>query len=352
MHTDIHRRPLNRARFLAHLQSLLACSLVILQPLHAQQHVEAFAAASHAAPSDEAAVSADSSISLPPPIARQSLTDAWWTGPILAASANTLPRGHILIEPYVYDVIGTHSSELGSLTYALYGLTDKLTVGTVPTGGFNRVSDGLSSSTIELGDVPVQAQYRLTQFHPGSWIPTSSINVSESFPTGQYDRLGNHPSDGLGSGAFTTTLASYSQMYLWLPNRRILRTRFDVSEALSSNVTVQDVSVYNTTAGFSGHASPGNSFFADSSWEYSVTRRWVVATDLTYRHTANTRVTGTNGTSSITLNSGSSDAFGFAPAVEYSWKSTIGIIFGTRVIPASHNTNATITPVMAINFVH
>jgi hypothetical protein len=54
---------------------------------------------------------------------------------------------------------------------------------------------------------------------------------------------------------------------------------------------------------------------------------------------------------SIQLNSGSSDGFGFAPAVEYSWKSNLGVLLGARVIPASHNTNATITPVVAINFV-
>ena len=36
---------------------------------------------------------------------RQSLDDAWWTGPMLAPSAATLPQGHFLIEPYFYDVI-------------------------------------------------------------------------------------------------------------------------------------------------------------------------------------------------------------------------------------------------------
>ena len=34
---------------------------------------------------------------------RQSRDDAWWTGPLLAASAATLPQGHFLVEPYLYD---------------------------------------------------------------------------------------------------------------------------------------------------------------------------------------------------------------------------------------------------------
>ena len=36
---------------------------------------------------------------------RQSFDDAWFTGPMLAPNASTLPRGHFLIEPYLYDVI-------------------------------------------------------------------------------------------------------------------------------------------------------------------------------------------------------------------------------------------------------
>ena len=83
---------------------------------------------------------------------RQSLDDAWWTGPIVAAGAATLPAGHALIEPYVYDVItrGRYDSDgnyrstdtvhsYGSLTYMLYGVTDGFTAGVIPTFGFNDV---------------------------------------------------------------------------------------------------------------------------------------------------------------------------------------------------------------------
>jgi hypothetical protein len=75
---------------------------------------------------------------------RQSLDDAWWTGPIVAAGAATLPQGHALIEPYVYDVVtrGRYDSDgnyrstdtvhsYGSLTYMLYGVTDSFTAGVI-----------------------------------------------------------------------------------------------------------------------------------------------------------------------------------------------------------------------------
>lgn len=291
---------------------------------------------------------------------RQPLDDAWWTGPILAASGATLPRGHYLIEPYFYDAIGSQSNGLGSSSYLLYGLANGLTVGTIPTAGFNKLSNGPSSSGVGIGDITLLAQHRLTQFHEGSSLPTSAVVVEETFPTGKYDQLGDRLSNGLGAGAYTTTLGFYPQTYFWLPNGRILRMRFDVTQAFSTNVRVNGISVYGTEAGFSGTAKPGSSLFADPAWEYSLTRHWVLALDAAYRHNWNTRVAGYNATAQsggknpggVLMNTGSSEVFAFAPAVEYNWKSNLGVILGTRVIPASHNTNATVTPVVAINFVH
>jgi hypothetical protein len=82
----------------------------------------------------------------------------------------------------------------------------------------------------------------------------------------------------------------------------------------------------------------------------------VLALDAVYRRQGNTAVTGYNVfdpiRSPLRLNSGTSDAFQLAPAVEYNWKRNIGVLLGTRLIPAGHNTPATITPAIAINYVH
>jgi len=303
-----------------------------------------------------------------PTSARQSLDDAWWTGPLLAPNASTLPRGHILIEPYLYDVTtqgfydssGTrhsvpHANEFGSLTYINYGLANRFTVGLLPTFDYTEVSEGLNSSGIGVGDLTAQAQYRLHLFHEGGWIPTTSINVQETFPTGKYDQLGDRPSDGLGSGAYSTTLALYTQTFFWMPNGRVLRARFNLSQAFSRAVNLEDVSVYGTAQGFRGHANPGSVFLIDVAAEYSLTRHWVLACDATYRHQYNTPVTGyniSNPAATVAFNSGSSQAFGFAPAFEYNFNSKVGVILGARLFPAGKNTTDSITPAIAINFVH
>jgi len=294
----------------------------------------------------------------PSPPLRQSLDDAWWTGPMLANSAATLPRGHFLVEPYVYDVSSPHADGFGSQTYMLYGLTDRLTAGLIPVLGYNRVEGTAGSAGVGPGDFSVQAQYRLTRFHEGSSLPTISIQLQETLPTGAYDRLGNRPSDGLGSGATTTTLQLNTQTYFWLANGRILRMRFNVAQSYSHRAQLEDVSVYGTTEGFRGNARPGNAFFVDAAGEYSLSRHWVLALDVTYRRSHDTHVNGyappdSKGAPAIPIHRsfGAGEAFGFAPAIEYSWNARLGMLFGIRVITGPHATT-TITPAVAINYAH
>ena len=120
-------------------------------------------------------------------------------------------------------------------------------------------------------------------------------------------------------------------------------------------MNIQDVSVYGTEAGFRGHANPGSTLLIDAAGEYSVTRSWVLALDAIYRHQGNTAVAGYNildANQPVQLNSGLSQEFGFAPAIEYNWKRSVGVIFGARLIGPASNAARTITPVMAVNYVH
>ena len=287
-----------------------------------------------------------------PPAERESLSDAWWTGPLLANSAATLPRGHFLVEPYIYDVIGPQSQAFGSRAYVLYGLTNRVTAGVIPIVGYNKMDNGPSSSGVKAGDITLLGQYQLTQFHERSWVPTTAIEIQQTLPSGKYDDLGTRPSNGLGAGAYATTVSVNTQAYFWMPNGRILRARFDVSQSFSSHVDVKDVSVYGTSNGFRGRAEPGKSLTIDAAPEYSLTRQWVLAVDTLYEHNGNTSVVGTQNAKSVRQNSGSSWTYGFAPAVEYNVSPNLGVIFGTRVIAPGHNSSLTVAPVLAINFVH
>ncbi|WP_426663493.1 transporter [Rhodanobacter aciditrophus] len=286
---------------------------------------------------------------------RQSLDDAWWTGPMLANSAETLPRGHVLVEPYLYDVTSKGTDAFGSRAYVLYGLTDRLTVGLIPIIGYNRVSNGPNSSGIGLGDQILQAQYRLTRFHEGSWLPTLAVQLQETLPTGRYDRLAR-ASDGMGGGAWATTLGLNAQSYFWMPNGRLLRVRLNLTRTFSGNADVSGASVYGTAPGFRGTARPGDAFYIGTSFEYSLTRRWVLALDLFRSHGAATRVDGTADPANalpvpVHLQGGSSDAYGYAPAIEYNFSANLGVLLGARVIVGGHNATRSLTPAIAVNYV-
>lgn len=276
---------------------------------------------------------------------RQALDDAWWTGPMLAPSAGTLPQGHFLVEPYLYDALSPHSHTYGSLTYINYGLFDRFTIGLTPTAAYSLPDQGPASSGVQMGDIQALAQYRLTQFDEESGVPTLSAVVRETFPSGKYDRLGDHPSNGVGGGAYTTAFGIFGQTYFWLDGR-ILRTRLDLLESISSPVSLADVSVYGTPQGFRGTADPGSSFSADLAFEYSMTREWVLALDLTYGTNGVTKVSGT---SDFPL--GSSRPLGFAPGIEYNWRPDIGLLVAARFIPAGRDVGPSIAPVIALNMV-
>lgn len=275
---------------------------------------------------------------------------------MMANSAATLPRGHFLIEPYLFDVSSSHADNFGSLTYLLFGVTDRLTAGLVPVFGYTRLQSGPDSSGIGVGDVSVQAQYRLTDFPVESSLPTVSIQLQETLPTGRYDRLGDRLADGQGGGARVATLALNTQTWFWLRNGRILRMRFNVSRSFAQSANVEGTSVYGTHAGFVGQARPGNATSVDAAWEYSLTRNWVLALDLLWRRAGGTRLAGAESSGSgmiaVRTQSGASTMIGFAPAIEYNFNAHLGLLFGVRVIAGGHNTTRSVTPAVALNFVH
>ncbi len=301
---------------------------------------------------------------------QQSMDDAWWTGPLLAASAASLPTGHILFEPYIYDDVPyarldshgvSHSvpraNNLGSQSYLNYGVTDRFTIGLIPRFGYDQGGNGPSSSGIGVGDVTLQGQYELTQFRQGHRLPTISLNIQETLPTGKFDRL-ERPSDGFGAGAHTTTVSVFSQSYFWLSNGRLLRARLDLSYAIPDQVMLRDMSVYGTTAGFRGYARPGDSAIGDLSFEYSATRQWVLALDFWYEQDRATRVIGSYPSvgaappAEFLSSSGPSSVLYVAPALEFNWSSRFGVIFGTRLVAGGRNATASVTTVAAINCVY
>jgi hypothetical protein len=277
---------------------------------------------------------------------RQSVADAWWTGPIIAAGAETLPPGHVLVEPYMFDAISRKSSTPGSLSYLLYGVAPRFTVGVLPT--FSYARDAHGDRHLRMGDVTLSFQYRLTRPNPQRAFPSVAIVVQEGLPTANFDRLAVAGS-GSGTGTFTTMVGLYSQQYFWLPNGRILRARLNISHTFAGTAHVRGISVYGTDEGFRGTAKPGDTTTVDLASEYSVTKRFVLALDVLHQWNGRTVVRAEPGSEIPGPSTTASRFYAIVPAAEYSWSPNSGVIIGTRVIFRGHNAGSSVTPVIAYN---
>ena len=271
---------------------------------------------------------------------------ARWTGPMLASTAETLPQGHFYTEPYFFDVISHGDHHPGSSGFYQYGLFNNFTVGVQPAfaTATNRLGSGMT-----IGDFKLLSQLRLTRFTPTHRVPTIAIVVNEVLPTGKDDRLGARQ-EGHGSGAFATEVGLNVQYYFLLRNNRLLRARINLLHSFPTRTDVQDRSVYGTLPGFRGQALPGAKTTLIGAVEYSVTREWVIALDVIRESTRRTVVHGSypDG-SSVRLISPSTWDVGFAPAVEYNWSDSTGVLLGVWISPKGHNSSASVTPAIAIS---
>jgi hypothetical protein len=277
----------------------------------------------------------------------EAMKEARWTGPLLASTAETLPKGHFYTEPYFYDVISGGKHHPGTSGYYQYGLLDNFTVGVQPSFGYGteRANRGPS-----IGDFKLLSQLRLTHFTPEHRVPSIAVALQEVIPTGKSDRLGP-TEEGHGSGSFATEVGVNVQYIFLLKNNRLLRARFNFLQRFSHRSGVEDRSVYGTAPGFRGHARPGNITTFIGAVEYSVTREWVLAFDVTRESATRTRLHGRypDGGPLVDESFPSSHYVSFAPAVEYNWSDRGGAIFGVWVIPKGHNVPASVTPAIAIS---
>ena len=280
-------------------------------------------------------------------VASTVLPEAWWTGPIAASSAETLPHGHILFEPYLFDVRSNGSDYAGSLTYILYGVTDRLTVGAIPTFGSAKTHLSTQPRRLGVGDLTLTAQYRFNRAKAGALVPTLAVVVQRTLPWGRFDRLEQNPDLGIGGGAQSTLVGLYAQRVDRVSGRP-LRTRLDLTYSFAPSIRLEGSSVYGTPVGFRGSARPGDVSLVDLSIEYSLTRKVVLATDLIYRATGSTLVADDNHLL-LARRVPETRALSIAPAVEYSWSSSRGVLIGVRLTPKGKDVNASVTPVLAFN---
>lgn len=273
----------------------------------------------------------------------------WFTGPLLAPTGTILTRGHFSIQPYFYAnvVTGLYRSHWNSKStpnfynetlqiQAIVGLTDFMDI-TISPEVLHNHTQGQSST--RFGDFPIEFDFLLLTENRFRYFPGIKLGIIETFPTGKYQKLNPKKleTDVGGGGSFSTTAEIVFYKVYHLYGHHYLSTIASFEYTYSAPVHVKGENVFNGGPGTRGKVYPGGSEIAFLSFEYSLTRNWVLALDSVYKHTNKDRFKGTPG-SNRAAGRPSSELLSFAPAIEYNFNEHLGLIGGVWFSAAGRNT--------------
>ncbi|HEX2582739.1 MAG TPA: hypothetical protein VHL30_01335 [Chlamydiales bacterium] len=281
------------------------------------------------------------------------LFNPWYSGPIVAGSPTMMPPAAFNLQPYFYaiDNYGSFNSNSDSVhnpnplwqiqlqPVFQTGITSWMDFATAATWTSN-FRNGQSYTGVT--DMPLIVGFKLLA--QGVWVPGIKATVGETLPIGKYEHLSvnKQGTDSTGGGSWVTSFSLRFGKVLFWWTRHPLNTRLYLSYSIPSTVHVSGLNSYGGGYGTSGKVRPGNSFTADLGLEWSLTQRWVLATDVIYTASARTKFNGYAGTDPSTggpasVGSGSSYSFQLAPALEYNWSSSLAAIGGIWFTPYGRN---------------
>lgn len=269
----------------------------------------------------------------------------WYTGPLITPSATMVAPGQCVVQSYliVVDNYQRFNSERKSMTLPSSlvqlqflsvfqcGLTPSVDLTTTPSGSGQWQS---SESGGGFGDLPFNLGFLINT--ESLHVPKIKFSIQVSFPTGRYQHLNSNglALSGLGSGSYQTKFGlAIGKVVNWA-SKHPINTRLFFGYNIPTPVTVEGFNVYGGGFGTHGTVKPGNTFTADLGLEVSLNQKWAAAMDFAYTASNRTKFHGNPGTAAdgtpASIGSQSSDNFSLAPAIEYNWNDSFGLVTGVQ----------------------
>lgn len=293
--------------------------------------------------------------------ANTAISGLWWTGPLLAPSGHTIPRGHSNLETYVFDtkVKGTYNS-FGKVTHVpgdknyvanplfSHGLTDSMDMQLSIPYAYNinngAHSNGLSDTSVTLG-------FQLLEQKQSSWRPDLRLTIGEIIPTGQFEHLdpANNGTDSTGLGSYQTPINLNFQQLFHVYYHHYLRSRLSLGYVFAKKVPIEGISSYGGSRTTFGEIKPGNMMTADLAGEFNLTQRLVMVLEGfgSIRHASSFK--GYAGSNDSIPGHPLSRQLTLAPAIEYNINENIGIIAGPWFTIRGRDSSEFSSAVVALN---
>lgn len=283
----------------------------------------------------------------------------WLTGTLLSPSENVVPSGTWNLEPYLlfntqygrYDK-KWHSHSLSnniykvlSETFLQYGIASRCDVQIAPQFSWNH-TQGASEWTV--GDLGFVFDFQLLYMKEERWWPNVKLVVGGYVPLGKYQHLNPNKkgTDSGGTGSINPTAGIVIGRVFPFSHFHFLRTRVFASYTVPNSVHVKGLNAYGGGKGTCGRVYPGQVFTGIFSIEYTFTVNWVLSFDLQYAHTNTQRF---KGRTRAPMKEPSSESWSLAPAIEYNWNQSVGVISGVWLTAAGRNSPAFANWTSAVN---
>jgi hypothetical protein len=305
-------------------------------------------------------------------------TDPWFTGPLLALSAQNIDRGDVNVVfgagvQLSDKIFNNHWASVDAANYSstqiapmfAYGLTDHLDFSFY---ALDEINQSQTSNYHHVGDATVVLGYQvISQDDHPSW-PDFRFALQQDLPTGLFTRFSafNAGAESTGTGSYQTT-PSFNFDYLkQLNEQHYLKSQINFSYTWAAPVRLSGLSAYGGTLQTNGIIHPGNSFSIDLAEELTLTQNWVAVMEVNYIYQFASTFSGTLGTRSLNdpivagsnhkrinavrrfiatrhnlgnggIGSGTQDQISLAPAMEYNFSENYGVIAGVWFTVAGRN---------------
>lgn len=233
------------------------------------------------------------------------------------------------------------------------GFTDRIGLEILSSFIFN-TKKGVSSTYMQ--DSIVLLGFQIASDVKGSWIPDIRLDLQQTFPTGKYQKLDPKKlgTDSTGQGAFQTgpLLIIHKLFY---PGNHFLSLKVSTGYLFPTNVRVQGLNAYGGGTGINGTVRLGRTSTTFFAAEYSIAQQWGCGFDFLVTYQGKSSFSGAKslGKDCQTLKVGlpSSTQMSLAPYIEYSFKSTMGILWGSWFTLSGRNTTAFLSGFFAFLYV-
>lgn len=272
----------------------------------------------------------------------------WLTGPIIASPGHALAPGEVNWQFYLFvtDYNGIYNNRWHAIAHSGDKTITPLSI--LGVGLWKNwdihltwpveINFNEGVRCIRSGDLSIELGWQVSHAKMGRAIPDIRLTVSESFTTGQYQRLRavKKRTDIGGSGSYSTDLGIKFQKLWRTFGQQFLSMRLNIDYTFPLRVRVHGLNAYGGAPDTNAIVRPGHTFTTVISAEQTVVRRWALAMDAMYTHTRRTTYTGDPGTGSD-LSQNSVDQYSLAPAIEYNPNGNLGFIAGVWFTLAGKN---------------